>query len=263
MGRPGLTIHPKFRRLVHMLGMPAPHVLGHLEYLWIPCYENGNPEIGDSVDIELAAGWVGEPGKLCRALLECGGTGAAGFIEEIPGKPERYQIHDLYDHAPEYVRKRFDREAARQAQGKTLSEIRAEAGRRGGKAKGKQTEANGDHLLSAKQTEANGSKRLANGTPPAPAPAPAHTEGGRKRPVFVKPSAEEVAAYFSQQHLDGDAAEFHDHYTANGWTQGRGKPVKDWHAAARNWSRRQDQFVGRNGSSQNGQDDEPEVAYAN
>ena len=139
---------------------------------WMPAYENGNPEIGDAVDIELAAGWQGEPQKLTKALLECGGSDASGFIEEIPDNPGRYQIHDLYDHAPEYVRKRFDRESARQAQGKTLSEIRAEAGRKGGKAR-KQTEANGSHLLSfAKQTEANGSKRLANGTPPAPAPAP-------------------------------------------------------------------------------------------
>src|SRR5208282_4040302 len=110
-----------------MLGIPAPHALGHLEFLWTPAYDNGNPEIGDSVDIELAAGWVGEPGKLCKALLDCGGKHANGFIEEVPEKPGCYQIHDLYDHAPDYVRKRFGREQERQKSGKTISDIRREA----------------------------------------------------------------------------------------------------------------------------------------
>lgn len=39
------------------------------------------------------------------------------------------------------------------------------------------------------------------------------------------------------------AAQFFDHYTANGWVQGRGKPIKDWQAAVRNWIRRALQAV--------------------
>ena len=35
-----------------------------------------------------------------------------------------------------------------------------------------------------------------------------------------------------------EAAAFFDYYSANGWTQGRGKQIKDWRAAARNWLRR-------------------------
>jgi hypothetical protein len=34
------------------------------------------------------------------------------------------------------------------------------------------------------------------------------------------------------------AALFIDHYKANHWVQGRGKPIKDWEAAVRNWVRR-------------------------
>ena len=64
------------------------------------------------------------------STLTCGGDRKAGFIEEIPNEPRRFQVHDLYDHCPEYVRKRMDRELARQQTGKTLSELRAEAGRR-------------------------------------------------------------------------------------------------------------------------------------
>jgi hypothetical protein len=75
---------------------------------------------------------------------------------------------------------------------------------------------------------------------------------GRKRPAgstFVAPTAEEAAAYFTLKSLDGNPAEFHDHYEGNGWKQANGLPIKDWQAAARNWSRREPQFSGRAGSN--------------
>jgi hypothetical protein len=43
---------------------------------------------------------------------------------------------------------------------------------------------------------------------------------------------------------------FFDYYEANGWTQGRNKPIKDWKAAARGWIRRSQQFK-RNEKSTN------------
>ena len=184
MGRPGLGNHPKFRRAMCLLSETRAHVRGHLELLWEVAYECGKPEIGDAADVELAADWQGEPGKLCQALLQCGGKGHAGFIEDIPGEPGRYQVHDLYDHAPEYVRKRVDRELARQRIGKTLSEIRAEAGRRGAAAKWTDGNrlANGDtcHNEDGKRM-ANDGKRLANGTPPVALPYRSRTQ--KKKPA--------------------------------------------------------------------------------
>jgi DNA-binding transcriptional ArsR family regulator len=41
---------------------------------------------------------------------------------------------------------------------------------------------------------------------------------------------------------EDDAMAFFDYYEANGWTQGRNKPIKDWKAAARGWIRRTAQF---------------------
>src|SRR5262245_13626516 len=111
MARPGFRQHPKFRRLRHILQEPEPHVLGYCECLWSVAYECGNDLIGDEIDVEIAAGWPGERGKLCAALKAC------RLIDEVDG---RYHVHDLWDHAPDYVRKRREREQDRNRKGKRL-----------------------------------------------------------------------------------------------------------------------------------------------
>ena len=59
---------------------------------------------------------------------------------------------------------------------------------------------------------------------------------------FVAPSLDEVKTFFSKNNFTSDAERFFDYYDANGWTQGKGKPIKNWQAAARNWERRQREF---------------------
>lgn len=64
-----------------------------------------------------------------------------------------------------------------------------------------------------------------------------------RRPRFVPPGEPDVLEYFRQQgSTAGEASSFYDYYTANGWTQGKGKGIKDWQAAARNWIRRAGQY---------------------
>jgi hypothetical protein len=170
MARPGLSHHRKFSRLCLLLKVPKCTARGILELLWDRAYENGDAFLGDATDIKLATDFRGGADKLAKALLDCGGEGQAGFIEEV--KPAGYRVHDLYDHCPEYVKKRFDREDARRTAGKTLSEVRAEAAsqrwkNRGGDANDLQMDANECRL------HPDGSNCHANGTTPAPAPAPA------------------------------------------------------------------------------------------
>lgn len=61
------------------------------------------------------------------------------------------------------------------------------------------------------------------------------------RSHFVPPTVEEVSAYCRERGSIVDAERFFDFYSANGWLQGRGKPIKDWRAAVRTWERREGQ----------------------
>ena len=64
-------------------------------------------------------------------------------------------------------------------------------------------------------------------------------EGKNKRNnnIFVPPTVLEVAEYCSERNNNVSAEAFVDFYTANGWVQGKGKPIKDWKAAVRTWEK--------------------------
>lgn len=57
------------------------------------------------------------------------------------------------------------------------------------------------------------------------------------RSRFVPPTIDEVKDYCLERKNTVDAERFFDFYSANGWVQGRGKPIKDWKAAVRTWER--------------------------
>jgi hypothetical protein len=164
MARPGLRNHPKFRLLCHLLDETAPHVWGYLEMMWEVGYESGNPVLGDHLQVELACGWKGEPGKLAKALIDCKGAQYEhGFIEPVEGKSGAFQIHDLWSNAPDYVKKRRERELERQKKSNPLS------------------------------AAPNGAERhttAPNGRPPARAPAPARNLGEEspKNPSCSEPA---------------------------------------------------------------------------
>jgi hypothetical protein len=106
MPKQTLFDHPKFQRLCYLLRMPRPHVLGHLEFIWKTGYASGSEILGDDIAVEVFAEWAGERGALVKALLEVGfiDRGAGGLLE----------IHDLFDHAPDFVRARARMKTYRQ-----------------------------------------------------------------------------------------------------------------------------------------------------
>jgi hypothetical protein len=185
MGRPNLAGHRKFRRLARELDSDV-IARGCLEFLWESAYENGSSYLGDKDDVELAARWKGEPGKLAQALLLAGGDGNAGFIEEVPGNPGQFAVHDLFQHASDYVQKRRDRELARIQRGVTISDMRREAGKRG---RALQLANVGQTSASVGQTADSCHNTRANGVTPAPAPAPAPAP--KQNPLSEQGSDEE------------------------------------------------------------------------
>jgi hypothetical protein len=133
--------------------------LGSLELLWAACYESGEEYLGDAADVEALAGWQGSKGVLCEALAAAGGEGHAGFIE--PTVEGHYKLHDLWDHAPDYVRKRRSREQERRTTGAALQSMPGQS-------------PVADQTLTG-QGPPNGSQRPPNGETRAPAPAPSPT----------------------------------------------------------------------------------------
>lgn len=60
----------------------------------------------------------------------------------------------------------------------------------------------------------------------------------RPRKKFIPPTVEQVAAYCREKGYHLDPELFVAHYEANGWKQGRGKPIVSWKAAVLTWDRR-------------------------
>ncbi len=111
MAKPELRDHRKFLKLKRLLGAPTPHVIGYLECLWLRGYQTGSPVIGDDMDVESAAEFPGEIGTFTKAALD------AGFID--CDEAGVYTIHDLFEHAPSYAKKRMKRRGTDQKPSRT------------------------------------------------------------------------------------------------------------------------------------------------
>ena len=59
------------------------------------------------------------------------------------------------------------------------------------------------------------------------------------RARFVPPSLAEIAAYCEERGNSVNPRAFLDYYAANGWVQGKNKPIKDWKACVRTWEARE------------------------
>lgn len=98
MAKADLFTGLKFRKLERLLPeVCRPHLLGHLELLWQTAWASHRISFDSAEDVELAAEWDGQPGKLADAFL------SAGFLDKTDLGIE---IHDWWDHFPEFVRKR-------------------------------------------------------------------------------------------------------------------------------------------------------------
>jgi hypothetical protein len=83
-------------------------------------------------------------------------------------------------------------------------------------------------------------------------------KGESARSVSAGPSQEEVRAFFTQEHLNGNPDKFYQTYEATGWKKSNGQPITNWQAQARKWSLDEPQFTSRIGSAKASQDDDDE-----
>jgi hypothetical protein len=162
--------------------------------------------LGDAEDVELAAEWGDsrrKAGDWFNAVLKC------GWVDEV--EPGRYEIHDLLDHAPDYVRKRAYRHEQRKDKG-----LRRKTADTGG------------------QRQASQSRQSENGGTPAPAPAPAPSP--KEKPLPDGSASGVVAKPKSRKEHMGDHAEFIAHFVSR-WEELYGAKysvlAKDGVAAAR------------------------------
>ena len=75
---------------------------------------------------------------------------------------------------------------------------------------------------------------------------------GRKS-KFSPPTVDQIKAYCLERNNHVNAERFFDYYSANGWVQGKGKPIKDWKACVRTWEHGNDlsaKVLKQNGESQ-------------
>lgn len=135
MARPTLDRNPKFKLLMKRLALPRPYVRGILECLWDACHESGVPIFRSGEHVEAVCDWAGDPNSLAGPLVE------VGFLDAMENG--ELQVHDYWDHAPDYVKSRRRQEEKRKESSRQFERV------------------------------PNNSEKFASPAP-APAPAPAH-----------------------------------------------------------------------------------------
>ena len=207
-----LLRHRKMIDLGKRLGIPPVYAMGHLHALWhsaLEQQESGDLAKWNNQTIASAAAFDGNPNVFVSALRR------SGWLD---GKV----LHDWLDYAGRYLESRY-----RTSKPDKMAQIWAIHGKTvfSPSKDGKQTAHQPNLPTVPNQTEHN--QTVKNVTPALP----------------------DVVSYFKELFLPQSEAErFFDHYTSNGWTQGRqSRKLKDWKAAARNWKRNMISFQTKNG----------------
>jgi hypothetical protein len=102
MARLGLMRHRKFRAAARAINN-TPLLRGCLEMIWDAANDTLDDVIGSAEDVEEVAGWKGKRGALVAVLT----AHESNFLDQRADG--QYVIHDYWEHAPDYVRKRAQR----------------------------------------------------------------------------------------------------------------------------------------------------------
>lgn len=171
MARPTLERHRKFKQLwtrLPSLGIPREYARhcarAFLEFIWDSANESGDPYFDDEENLEAVAEWAGQPKKLAGLLIDC------GFVDEIEGGG--IEIHNFWDHCPDYVRKRFRRESERK--GKTAPKCR-QSRVNTAQWRDETGQVPDNDRTDSSQSPVSDRTKAATGSPPTPTPTPTPT----------------------------------------------------------------------------------------
>lgn len=107
----------------------------------------------------------------------------------------------------------------------------------------------GEISRSGEETDAGRWASQENGTT-----AKGEKTAAKKPAAFTPPTQEEVTAYCQERGYTFDPIQFWNHYEANGWVQGRNKPIRKWQACCVTWQQRENHGeFGVRGGQQRGQ----------
>ena len=182
-----------------------------LEYF--PCYYSYRRKIAKLSDQEV--------GRLFRRLLEYGETGET---DELTGREAVAFdfIADDIDRAKENYKELCDKNRANATDRKRT--VATASDRKRTQANGSETSQT-EYKTEYKDEDKDEEESIGAVKPP--------------RIRFSPPTVEDVQGYCLERNNGIDPHRFVDFYEANGWTQGKGKPIKDWKAAVRTWESRQ------------------------
>ena len=189
---------------------------------------------------------INEKGCLFEAILD---YGEFGIVPELEG---------ALGVAWDFIQPKLDRDAGRydkQVEQKQYAVYVREAKKNGGTPASfddwkAATVNNGNRLLSADTGRYPTTTTNHNLQPQSTTSSSTNVINRADKPPtrhhFSPPTAEEVRTYCTEKGYDIDPDRFVDYYTSNGWKVGK-NPMKDWKAAVRSWSRKE-QLCGKSES---------------
>jgi uncharacterized protein YdaU (DUF1376 family) len=183
---------------------------------------------------QWSAGHIPDRPDQCMRICGCSGQEWESSWPDLASK---------FPPAPDGLRRNPRLEAER-AKKIAICEKRADAARRG-RSHTESTPskcpanavANAEHLPSKREV---GSRKQEGGSRSSEDASRTKDAGAiRGRSHALPESANAVAEWCTANDVRIDAAAFYNHYASQGWKKGNGRPVTDWHAAARAWEGRQ------------------------
>lgn len=233
----GFTDHPKTAKLQRMAGAEAVVCLLRL-WLWARVNRpDGILTRMDQDDIEIAAGWAGEPGAFAKAIF------AVGFLDH--GDGEWAVLHDWDEHQGWACGQKRRSEAARKAaltrwQNHLSADAEAEECGRNAPALNQQCGRNAPSPYPSPNLKQTHSLR---------AHAREETPSVTFNPHEREPTPDEIRTHGAMVGFPTiDAEAFLEHYRAVGWMRGS-TPITDWRPLVSRWRETEKIRQARGGSN--------------